>query len=182
MNYLIRKAELQDAQSLSKLYQRVAESSGGIIRNYSEITLDYINYFLQKSLETGIILVIPHPEYPAEIIAEIHTYQEKLLAFRHILTDLTIVVHPDFQSQKLGKAIFEALLTKIKNEFSHILRVELYVREKNQKAIEFYQKMGFVEEGRLKNKIKNLDNSLETPIEMTWFNPNYQNKNNTGEK
>ena len=71
-------------------------------------------------------------------------------------------------------------MTKIKNEFSHILRVELYVREKNQKAIEFYQKMGFVEEGRLKNKIKNLDNSLETPIEMTWFNPNYQNKNNTG--
>ncbi len=41
-------------------------------------------------------------------------------------------------------------------------------------AIKFYEKLGFTQEGRHKDKIKNTDNSLETPIGMTWFNPNYK--------
>jgi ribosomal protein S18 acetylase RimI-like enzyme len=84
------------------------------------------------------------------------------------------VVHPAFQGQKLGKFIFEHLLSTVAEKMPHILRLELFVRENNVKAIKFYKKLGFIEEGRHKNKIKNTDNSLETPIEMAWFNPSYK--------
>jgi ribosomal protein S18 acetylase RimI-like enzyme len=45
----------------------------------------------------------------------------------------------------------------------------LIARESNQKAIELYQKLGFSIEGKMKNRIKNLDNSFEADIMMAWF-------------
>jgi ribosomal protein S18 acetylase RimI-like enzyme len=173
--FVIRKTVPDDVSKILRLYQEIAATQGGIIRVKEEITEDYINKFVQQSLSSGLALVITHPDNKAEIIAEIHAYQYGLLAFRHILTDLTIVVHPSFQGQKIGKLIFEHFLAQVKEKLPHILRVELFVRENNAKAIRFYEKLGFIEEGRHKNKIKNMDNFLETPVEMTWFNPNYNN-------
>jgi ribosomal protein S18 acetylase RimI-like enzyme len=49
-----------------------------------------------------------------------------------------------------------------------ILRVELIARESNQRAIEFYRTLGFVEEGRFGNRIRNIDNSYEADIPMAW--------------
>ena len=173
--FVIRKTVPNDVSEILRLYQEIAATRGGIIRVKEEITGNYINKVIQQSLSSGLGLVITHPDKKAEIIAEIHAYQYGLLAFRHILTDLTIVVHPSFQGQKIGKLIFEYFLAEVKEKLPHILRVELFVRENNTKAIQFYEKLGFIEEGRHKNKIKNRDGLLETPVEMTWFNPNYNN-------
>jgi ribosomal protein S18 acetylase RimI-like enzyme len=172
----VRNSGLRDISKVLELYRAVSIVSGGIIRIAEEITPHYIEDFITKSLQSGLAFVVEHPNNKDEIIAEIHAYQYGLSAFRHILTDLTIVVHPAFQGQRVGKLIFEHLLGEVTEKMPHILRVELFVREANVKAIEFYKKLGFVEEGRHKNKIKNRDNSLETPIEMTWFNPSYKNE------
>jgi ribosomal protein S18 acetylase RimI-like enzyme len=174
--YIVESTVLEDIPKILELYRTVAAKPGGVIRFAEEITQDYIRGFVARSLASGIALIIANPEHREEIVAEIHAYQYGLAAFRHILTDLTIVVHPAFQGQKIGKLIFEYFLDEVEEKWPTILRVELFVRESNEKAIGFYRKLGFVEEGRHKNKIKNKDNLLETPIEMTWFNPNYDNK------
>lgn len=174
MSIRIDRSELVHSEAIFNLYQEVVRRSGGIIRIEREVTLDYVRSFLQKSIQSGIAYHIRDPHQSDSIIAEIHAYKPGISAFRHILADLTIVVHPNFQGKGLGKKIFVAFLKEVQVDFPEILRVELFVREQNTSAIRFYQKMGFVEEGRLKNKILNLDGSLETPIEMTWFNPNFQ--------
>jgi ribosomal protein S18 acetylase RimI-like enzyme len=172
----VRDTSLRDISKVLELYRTVSIASGGIIRIAEEITPQYIEDFITKSLQSGLAFVIDHPDHQEEIIAEIHAYQYGLAAFRHILTDLTIVVHPAFQGQRIGKLIFAHLLGEVTEKMPHILRVELFVREANTKAIEFYKKLGFVEEGRHTSKIKNQNNSLETPLEMTWFNPSYKNE------
>lgn len=182
MQYRIRKSSPADSEAVLALYKEVVRRSGGIIRIEKEVTDEYVQSFLEKSLNSGIAFHIPHPNQDHSIIAEVHAYKAGLSAFRHILTDLTIVVHPDFQGQGLGKQIFIAFLEEVKAKFPEVLRVELFVREQNTGAIHFYKKMGFLEEGRLKDKILNVDGSLETPIEMTWFNPHFQNKIDQSDK
>jgi putative acetyltransferase len=52
--------------------------------------------------------------------------------------------------------------------------VELIARESNLKAIELYQSLGFLIEGRLEMRIKTTDNHYEADIPMGWQNPNYE--------
>jgi len=170
MTISIRHATVQDYPRLITLYREVATKSGGIIRIDDEINFDYVNMFIENSLKSGISLVA---EKDTRILAEIHAYTPEIYAFRHMLSDLTIVVHPEFQNQGIGKILFSKFLRIVQKDFQHILRVELFVREENAPIVEFYKSLGFINEGGQKNKILNVSNELETPLHMAWFNPSF---------
>jgi len=172
--YSPRIASLEDESKISILYKTVAKLSGGIAREEFEITAAYIKNNLEKSLKTGICLVVPHPENPELLIAEIHCSKLEPQLFKHTLTDLTIAVHPDFQGKGVGKAIFTHLLEHIETYRPEILRVELVARESNQKALQFYQKIGFKMEGRFENRITSKDGGFEADIPMAWMNKNFK--------
>ena len=164
----LRQTTLADVPAIHRLYLNVAEHSGGIIRTPQEITVNYVREFVTDALATGVALVI-EDETTQLIVAEIHAYQYPLQAFRHLLSDLTIVVHPDYQGQKLGKQIFTKVMEAVDIYRTDILRVELLVRQQNTKAIAFYEKMGFQQEGAMTNRILNQNGELETPISMAWL-------------
>lgn len=155
---------------LLELYRKVAEFPEGIIRKAHEISLDYINSFYPNCLEKGLMLFAKNGE---SIIGEIHAYTPNIYAFQHILTDLTIVVHPDFQGKGIGRTLFETFLETVMHGFKHILRIELYTREHNTRNVAFYKSLGFVNEGRQEHKIFHSPDQLQTPLHMAWFNPNY---------
>lgn len=175
MTYSVRMATVADQNAIFNLYKTVAKNVGGIAREEDEITENYIANNLHKSLEKGICVVVENPTNKNELIAELHCYQLEPKVFAHILSELTIVVHPDFQGLGLGKQIFTYLLTYIELHRKDILRVELIARESNKKAIEFYQKIGFQQEGRFEKRIKSHTASFEADIPMAWFNKNFEN-------
>lgn len=166
----IRKGNLDDAKLILDLYGAVAENSGGIIRNASEINDKYVNSFLSRCIENGLIYIAMVDD---KIIGCIHAYTPAIHAFRHLLSDLTLVVHPEYQRQGIGKKLFEEFLNTVKSDFSHILRVELFVRVKRERVIRFYESLGFKNEGRQTDKILNKEGLLETPIHMAWINPEF---------
>jgi len=170
MDVTIRRASDQDYSALINLYREVARISGGIIRTDQEINVEYINEFIENSIRKGLSLVAVKD---SGIVGEIHAYTPEIYAFRHMLSDLTLVVHPDHQNQGIGRKLFSTFLNTVQHEFPHILRLELYVREENKPIVRFYESLGFINEGRQKNKILNADNELETPLHMAWFNPNF---------
>jgi ribosomal protein S18 acetylase RimI-like enzyme len=170
MDFNTRFATLNDECGILSLYQTVAQQGGGIARQSSEITPAYITHNLTKSIENGICLVV---EKQGEIIAEIHSYGLEPKVFKHILSELTLVVSPQFQGMGLGKLIFTAFLAHISNNRHDILRVELIARESNNKAIELYKKIGFIVEGRFEKRINDATDYLEADIPMAWFNPNF---------
>ena len=96
-----RTATIEDLDRLLKLYQAVARTEGGIARLEDEITRVYIANFLEKSLSNGLIIVGENPDDENELIAEIHACKAGIQVFDHVLGDLTLVVHPDFQGKKL---------------------------------------------------------------------------------
>lgn len=172
MLYTPRFADLADADRIQRLYKHVARYAGGIAREEDEITTEYVVHNLRKSMQNGVCLVIDHPD-EEELVAEMHCYKLEPRVFGHVLSELTIVVHPDFQAQRLGKLLFTTLLAHIEEHRPDILRVELIARESNTKAIGFYQKLGFAIEGRLEKRIDNKTGAFEADIPMAWFNPSY---------
>jgi len=168
MQYIVRGAELSDLRKIMILYRTVAALSGGIARQADEITKTYVRNFIERSLETGIILTIEDPANPDALIAEVHTCTPGIRVFAHILSDLTIVVHPDYQDKGIGTLLFGTLMEKIEVEYPGIVRVELIARESNEKAIEFYKKFGFRVEGRLEKRIFGKTGMLEADIPMGW--------------
>jgi ribosomal protein S18 acetylase RimI-like enzyme len=174
--YKTKFAKLVDKEKIFRLYQAVARNLGGIAREADEISLEYISHNLQNALKTGVCLVIDNPHNAEEIVAEIHCYKLTPKVFSHVLSELTIVVHPDFQKLGLGKLIFTSLLQHIEENRKDILRVELIARESNQKAIAFYEKIGFKIEGRFEKRIDNKTKDFEADIPMAWFNKNFESR------
>jgi len=169
-----RTATIEDLDGLIKLYQAVARTEGGIARLENEITPEYVSNFLEKSLTTGLIIVGENPDNESELVVEIHAYKAGIQVFDHVLGDLTIVVHPNFQGKKLGRTILTIFLEEVGRNRPDIGRVELIARESNEKAIALYQSMGFLIEGRLEMRIRTTDRHYEADIPMGWQNPNYE--------
>lgn len=169
--YIVREGKTSDLHKIVALYRTVASLSGGIAREADEVTEAYVMNFIEKSLESGIILTIETPENPETLIAEIHTYKPGIRVFAHVFSDLTIVVHPDYQGKGFGKLLFSTLLEETESKHPEILRVELIARESNKKALEFYKKLGFNIEGRLENRICDSTGKLEADIPMGWTRP-----------
>jgi len=169
-----RIATTDDIVRIKTLYKDVARREGGIARLEHEITDDYIETFLTKSLATGLIIVAEHPDEPETLIAEIHSYKTGIDVFAHVLGDLTLVVHPTFQGKKIGRTIFTIFLEEIARNRPDIGKVELIARESNRAAIELYQSLGFMIEGRLEMRIKTSQGSYEADIPMGWQNPLYE--------
>ncbi len=173
MNYFTRPATTKDNTAIYSLYKAVAQQNGGIARLENEITSKYITSNLEKAITKGICLVIENPDNATELIAEIHCYKPEPTVFNHVLSDLTIVVNPNFTGKGVGRLIFSELLNTIETNYKTILRVELIARESNIKAIKLYQSLGFVIEGKFENRIKNTDGAFEADIPMAWFNKNF---------
>lgn len=167
----VRKASLSDLHNIIGLYRKVALHPGGIAREADEITEEYVRNFLEKSLGSGIILVVENPSDPGELLAEVHTYTPGIKVFAHVFGDLTIVVHPVFQGSGVGKLLFGTLMEEVEEKHPEILRVELIARESNEKAIGFYKKFGFKVEGRMEKRICGKTGKLEADIPMGWVRP-----------
>lgn len=169
-----RTADMEDLHRLIVLYKAVARTEGGIARLEHEVTEEYVKNFIQKSLATGIIIVGENPDNADELVASIHGYKAGIRVFEHVLGDVTIVVHPHFQGKKIGRTILTIFLEEIGRNRMDIGKVELIARESNVKAIQLYQSLGFLIEGRLEMRIRTTHHTYEADIPMGWQNPNFE--------
>jgi RimJ/RimL family protein N-acetyltransferase len=164
----IRKAEASDFQEIKRLYQLVAKTSGGIARTEDEITDEYIEKSISNSLATGV-LIIAKEIVSEKIIGELHCYKLSPKVFNHVLSELTVVVHPNYKKNGVAKSFFMFLLNEVKLNRPDIRRIELIAKESNKAAIQFYEKIGFKKEGILERRIANSDGSFEADIIMAWL-------------
>ncbi|MBD2756083.1 GNAT family N-acetyltransferase [Spirosoma validum] len=168
---IIRKATCQDKKSIVDLHRKVARISQGIARTEAEITDQYVDGLFSTIERHGLMLVAI--DATNQLVAEIHASKYGLHIFDHILTGLTIAVHPDYQGKGVGKMLFRAFLDEVQQTFPEVGRVELESRASNQKSISLYHSLGFVQEGRMKNKTRNMDGSFENSLLMAWTKPGF---------
>jgi ribosomal protein S18 acetylase RimI-like enzyme len=169
-----RTADMNDLHRLMMLYKAVAKIEGGIARLEHEVTEEYVKNFLEKSLESGLIIVAENPENADELVAEMHGYKAGIRVFDHVLGDVTVLVHPSFQGRKIGRTLMTIFLEEVARSRTDIGKVELVAREGNQVALALYQSLGFRIEGRMEMRIRTPDHNYEADIPMGWQNPNFE--------
>lgn len=162
----IRPSKPSDVDGIVALYRAVGEAGGGLARSPDEVTRGYVRDFLDASFAGGIALVAVSAS--EDVVAEIHARLLSPRALSHVLGDLTIAVHPSRQGQGLGRRIFSELLAIAAHDLPHVLRIELKSRETNSRAIAMYESLGFRREGRMENRIRLADGSLDADIPMAW--------------
>lgn len=101
-------------------------------------------------------------EYEGEIVGHAFLEPYTLQSLRHI-ADLNIAVHLGWQNKGIGRRLLEQLIDRAKKS-SVIEKIQLNVRASNIPAITLYKKMGFQEEGRLKNRVKVKDRYIDDLI------------------
>jgi len=162
----IRRSSSRDVEGIASLYKAVGDAGGGLARASDEVTEKYVSDFLTAAIAEGIALVAT--DTAGNVIGEIHARPHGPRTFAHVLGDLTIAVHPSLQGRGVGRRIFSELLAIVTSEMPHILRVELVSRETNARAIAMYESLGFQREGRMVNRIRLDDGSLDADIPMAW--------------
>ncbi|KAH3766240.1 GNAT family N-acetyltransferase [Pelomyxa schiedti] len=176
--FLVRSATLDDVDAIQQLYKCVARTTkGGIAREEDEIPREYVLNNVTSALTrgglclvatrapsattTGVSVAQPMTAEstadPGWIVGEIHCYRAVPRVFSHVLGDLTVVVHPECQGHGLGRLLFDQVLGRVRSGMPDVMRVELIARESNRRAIGLYESLGFVREGRLERRIRDVD-------------------------
>lgn len=151
MNIIIRKAKVDDAHAIVIAEQEIAQTPGYFCSQPSELSEQNVVKTIKTLSEhdQGIYLVAEREE---KIVGHAFLEPLHLKSIRHV-AQLSIGVHHGWQEKGIGTALMQQLVDWAKQS-EKIEKIELNVRASNSRAIALYKKMGFVEEGRLKNRIK----------------------------
>jgi ribosomal protein S18 acetylase RimI-like enzyme len=161
-----------NVREVRDLYLAVAAIGGGLARAADEITEEYVRNFVEKAAGTGVI-VLARDSVSGHVVGEMHGYSLGPRVFSHVLGELTIAVHPEHQGRGIGRALFSEFMRRVQEEHPDIRRVELIARESNEKAIRFYERMGFAVEGRFRRRIRSVGGGFEDDIPMAWLRPGF---------
>ena len=163
-DFLVAALNADATDKVLALYRAVSAAGGGLARAPDEIDEAYVRKFLEAASRDGISRAVFAGD--GALVAEIHALRMAPRQFRHVLTDLTIAVHPDWQGKGLGSMLFGQLIEAARVLAPPVARIELFAREGNAGAIRLYQRMGFKIEGRFEGRVRLPDGTVEDDIAM----------------
>lgn len=157
MNITFRKARLEDASCIVEAEKEIAQTPGYFCSQPAELNEQAVKQTIQSP--QNIYLVV---EYEGQVVAHAFLGTHTLQSLRHV-ADLNIAVHLGWQGKGIGKKLLEEII-KLARSSSVIEKIQLCVRASNTVAISLYKKMGFQEEGRLKNRLKIKDHYIDDVV------------------
>lgn len=157
----VRHARIEDAHIIGEAQRTIAKEPGLFCSQPFELTDQNIERSIAEFLEkkNSVFFVA---ECEGNIVG--HAFLDPLStqSLQHV-AELNIVVHKGWQEKGIGTQLMDKLIEWAKHS-STIEKIELNVRASNTKAISLYKKKGFLEEGRLKKRVKLKDRYLDDII------------------
>ena len=150
-NYLIRTATPEDAEILADAEREIAKIPGRLASRPEELKTESFREritTLARS-DSGIYAVI---EEGGTIAGHAVLEPHKLAVTAHVVV-LTLAIHEGHQGRGLGRALMRYLIEWARAR-PQVEKFELQVRASNQRAIQLYESLGFVEEGRKTRRLK----------------------------
>jgi putative acetyltransferase len=163
-DFMVTAPTTDATDKVLELYRTVAANSGGLARQPDEISRDYVQDFLGRAQRDGVTRAV-HTSNGA-IVAEIHADRMYPRQFSHVLTGLTIAVHPAWQGKGLRALLFKTLIDTARAMTPPSTRIELMVREGNAGAIVLYERLGFKIEGHFARRVRLPDGTVEDDVAM----------------
>jgi RimJ/RimL family protein N-acetyltransferase len=161
----IRTAVIADAPVLWAAEQQTSRTPGLLAQHPGEIPVQRFAAKIDALATRGRYVVA---ELDGTIVG--HALLEPLgdlAATAHVFT-LAIVVHPGMLGQGIGSALLAHLLDWAERD-DRVWKIELRVRATNTRAIGLYRKLGFLEEGRFRLRIRLANGAFLDELSMAWF-------------
>ncbi len=163
MEFLIRKASVEDAEKIASIWSIICSE-----RTYSAVNKPFTpeqekEYISNLSDREGIFVA----EYKSQIIGfqSLDIWMDYIDSFDHVGTIGTFI-HPNWRKKQIGKKLATFMFNFARNNSYE--KLVIYVRARNKIAIDFYKDLGFVEKGVLTKQVK-IDNVYEDEIFMEKF-------------
>jgi len=166
--FFTRTLKVDDTEAVFNLFRTIAAKPNGFVRLEEEISHAFIEKTLKRAEQGGLAMGAIE-RGSGRLLGVITSRKLALKAFEHILSSVTIGVHPDYQKKGVGRRLFVDFLEHVQMQREDILRIELVARDSNEKMIEFYESMGFKREGRFEKRVRNADGTFEADIPMGWL-------------
>jgi ribosomal protein S18 acetylase RimI-like enzyme len=161
---LVRLACESDAVAIAAAERETAATPGLLVGLPGEIPLHAYSLKINTLAVTGRYVVA---EQAGNLVGHAFLDPMEMAANSHVFR-LTLVVHPNRTGHGIGRSLLQDLLSWAQTD-SRVGKVELLVRATNERAIRLYRGFGFVEEGRLRNRIRRPDGSCIDDLAMAWF-------------
>ncbi len=160
----IRIATLKDAEAIWAAEAETQRTPGLLVGRPGEIPLAAYQDKIAKLATRGRYIVA---EQDGAVIGHALLDPMPMHANAHVHL-LTIVVHPGHLGHGVGEALLRDLLAWAVRD-PRVGKVELNVREGNERARRLYRRCGFVEEARFRCRVHRADGRYEDDIGMAWF-------------
>jgi putative acetyltransferase len=164
LNVIIGAARNEDAAILAAAERATAEMPGLLVSQPYELILESFEKKIVDLSKLGRYVVA---ENDGNIVGHALLDPMPLEALSHVFR-LPIVVHPGFRNQGVGEALMRHLMVWAQ-QTPRVGKIELLVRTTNERAIHLYSKLGFIEEGRFRNRVRLPDSSFLDDLAMAWF-------------
>ena len=151
MNYLIREANIEDAENVIEYIKIVSDETDFLISDSSErkFTVKKEKEFLQN-IQSSILEKIFLFEIENKIVGMCSIEGINKIRIKHRV-DLAITVLKNYWGNKIGEKLIDYAIDYCKSNC--IKKIELTVRIDNKRALKLYKKFGFEIEGEIKNFI-----------------------------
>ena len=151
MNYLIREANIEDAENVIDYIKIVSDETNFLISDSSErnFTVRKEKEFLQN-MQSSIIEKMFLYEIENKIVGLCSIEGINKIRIKHRV-DLSITVLKNYWGNKIGEKLIDYAIDYCKS--NSIKKIELTVRIDNERAIKLYKKFGFEIEGEIKKFI-----------------------------
>ncbi len=151
MNYIIREADIEDAENVIEYIKIVSDETDFLISDSSErkFTVKKEKEFLQN-IQSSILEKIFLFEIENKIVGMCSIEGINKIRIKHRV-DLAITVLKNYWGNKIGEKLIDYAIDYCKS--NSIKKIELTVRIDNERALKLYKKFGFEIEGEIKNFI-----------------------------
>lgn len=175
LNLLIREAKVGDANEIVEAERTIAEEPGYFCSQPSELTVENVINTITAFKDGGGLYLVA--ESDGKIVGHAFLEPQHLESLRHV-ADLNIAVHLGWQNKGIGTELLKQMIRWAK-ESGTLRKIQLNVRASNLGAISLYEKIGFEEEGRLKNRVKVKDGYVDDIIMGLDLAKNLECQNDT---
>ena len=158
---------VEHAQSVLTLYAAAA-ATGTLGRDSDEYDLADVTESLTAASADGLCLGWFDN---GMIVGAVRVARLRPRRFNHVCTGLTAAVQPSHQGRGIGRALFTELLERIDALDPPVSRVELMLQSGNPSAFRLYRSLGFEEEGRLRQRVREWDGTAVDDIVMARLRP-----------
>ena len=166
MEYIIRKPEIKDAEQIIEHKEIVTEAYPDTLATPIEdrgLPLDQQEDSITSLTKEDLGLVV---EADGRIVGILNLRQNPRKKFEHVC-QFGVSLQPQYAGHSIGTELIDRAI-KHAEESTVLEKIVLNVFSNNEGAIRFYERLGFVQEGRQKNQVK-LKEGYTDLIQMAKF-------------